>query len=62
MKSAGVNAPSDITAALVEDGAEPIGTGFFGKYLKKHKDLKKKAEDEVANAKAAEAERKKQAK
>ena len=60
MKERGVAAPSAITQALVEaqDGEEPIGTGFFGKYLKKHADLKKKAEDEVA----AEAKRKQEAK
>lgn len=39
----GVSAPSDITKALVEtqDGSEPIGKGFFGKYLKKHINMKK---------------------
>ena len=47
--SAGEKAPSDITKALVEadDGHEPIGKGFFGKYLKKHKDIKKRAEAKV---------------
>jgi hypothetical protein len=50
MKEHGVAAPSSITAELVDatGDEEPIGTGFFGKYIKKHKDLKKKAEDEVA--------------
>ena len=47
--NAGEKAPSDITKALVEadDGQEPIGKGFFGKYLKKHKDIKKRAEAKV---------------
>ena len=46
----GVVPPSDITQALADqevstNDEEP--TGFFGKYLKKHHDMKKKAEDEV---------------
>lgn len=60
MKDKGVVAPSEITEALVEssDDNQPIGDGFFGKYLKKHMDLKKKAQAEVEEAAAAEAKRK----
>lgn len=46
----GVKAPSDITKALIDDSdadEETSGHGFFGKYLKKHRDMKKKAHDEI---------------
>ena len=45
----GVDAPSAITEALMEstDGDEPQGNGFFGKYLKKHIDMKKAAEAKI---------------
>lgn len=57
-KEDGVSAPSEITQALADvadvsnDDEEP--SGFFGKYIKKHHDMKKKAEAEVlAEQKAA---------
>ena len=55
----GVQAPSDITKALIEssDGQEPSGNGFFGKYLKKHIDLKKAAEAKIALQQKEEKER-----
>jgi uncharacterized protein (UPF0335 family) len=64
MKNKGVEAPSAITEALVDvsDDDAPIGDGFFGKYLKKHIDLKKKAQAEVEEANAAEARRKQEVK
>jgi len=45
----GVKAPSDITKALIDDTDDDqiSGHGFFGKYLKKHRDMKKKAHDEI---------------
>lgn len=45
----GVKAPSDITRALIDDSTDEqlSGHGFFGKYLKKHRDMKKKAHDEL---------------
>lgn len=45
----GVKAPSDITKALIDDSTDEqlSGHGFFGKYLKKHRDMKKKAHDEL---------------
>jgi hypothetical protein len=53
----GVEAPSAITEALMEstDGDEPQGNGFFGKYLKKHIDMKKAAEAKIQQKKEAEA-------
>lgn len=51
LKENGVTPPSDIAQALADStdvsttDEEP--SGFFGKYLKKHHDMKKKAEDEV---------------
>ena len=55
----GVQAPSDITRALVDssEGGEPLGHGFFGKYLKKHIDMKKAAEAKVVEEQKAEKER-----
>lgn len=50
MAENGVKAPSDITKALIDDSdadEETSGHGFFGKYLKKHRDMKKKAHDEI---------------
>ena len=47
----GEKAPSDITEALADstatgdDGEEP--SGFFGKYIKKHKDAKMKIQKQV---------------
>lgn len=37
------------------DGEEPQGNGFFGKYLKKHIDMKKAAEAKIQQKKEAEA-------
>ena len=44
-----MKAPSDITKALIDDSDDDqiSGHGFFGKYLKKHRDMKKKAHDEI---------------
>lgn len=55
----GVSAPSDITRALIDtsDGGEPLGKGFFGKYLKKHIDMKKAAEAKVVEEQKAEQDR-----
>ena len=49
MAETGVKAPSDITRALIDDSTDEqlSGHGFFGKYLKKHRDMKKKAHDEL---------------
>ena len=50
-KESGLLPPSDITQALADSADEPDNnkepTGFFGKYLKKHRDMKKNAENEV---------------
>ena len=45
----GVKEPSDITKALIDDSTndQPSGHGFFGKYLKKHRDMKKKAQEQL---------------
>jgi len=47
MAENGVKEPSDIAKALIDDSAndELSGHGFFGKYLKKHRDMKKKAQE-----------------
>lgn len=47
LAESGVKEPSDITKALIDDSTDtPIsGHGFFGKYLKKHRDMKKKAQE-----------------
>lgn len=37
------------------DGEEPQGNGFFGKYLKKHIDMKKAAEAKIAQKQEEEA-------
>jgi hypothetical protein len=57
----GERAPSDITKALIEssDNTKPIGKGFFGKYLKKHMELKKQAENKVLEKQREEKERRK---
>lgn len=50
MAENGVKEPSDITKALIDDSTDDdqiSGHGFFGKYLKKHRDMKKKAHDEI---------------
>ena len=40
--------PSDITKVLVESKEVKLsGEGFFGKYLMKHRDMKKKAEESI---------------
>jgi len=61
----GEKAPSDITEALADsassaadDGEEP--SGFFGKYIKKHKDAKMKAQKQVLDEQREEKERKEQ--
>ena len=45
----GVKEPSDITKALIDDSTNEqlSGHGFFGKYLKKHRDMKKKAQEQL---------------
>ena len=46
----GQKAPSELTEALAdstEDGGEAEPSGFFGKYLKKHRDIKKRAQEAV---------------
>ena len=58
----GEKAPSDITEALADstttgdDGEEP--SGFFGKYIKKHKDAKMKAQKQVLDEQREAKERK----
>lgn len=49
LAESGVKEPSDITKALIDDSTDEqlSGHGFFGKYLKKHRDMKKKAHDEI---------------
>lgn len=45
----GVKAPSDIAQALADEtGPAENPKGFVGKFLKKHRDLKLKAQEEVA--------------
>ena len=64
LEASGEKAPSDITKALIEDsdGSEPIGNGFFGKYLKKHSDLKKAAQAKIAQQEKEEKERREEMK
>lgn len=49
MAENGVKEPSDITKALIDDSNDEqlSGHGFFGKYLKKHRDMKKKAQEQL---------------
>jgi hypothetical protein len=51
LKDSGEKQPSDITQALADSqdfgdvGSAGEPTGFFGKYLKKHRDMKQKVQD-----------------
>lgn len=49
MAENGVKEPSDIAKALIDDSDNDqlSGHGFFGKYLKKHRDMKKKAQEQL---------------
>lgn len=53
LKENGEKKPSDITQALADSqdfgevGSTGEPSGFFGKYLKKHRDMKQKVQDEV---------------